>query len=136
MRDNIQKRVDSFKYAFKGIQFLFRTEVHGKFHLFFGLFVIAASVFFDITTIEWCLVIFCIALVIAAETFNTAIEQLTNLVSPEHHPVAGKVKDLAAGAVLVCAIGSVIIGFIIFLPKVLAWLGWLEFFLGVGATEI
>lgn len=130
MNKIIKERLQKFGHAIKGIQILFETEVHGKFHIFFALFVIAASVFFDITTIEWCMVVICIAMVISAETFNAAIERLTDLASPEYHPLAGKAKDLAAGAVLICAIGATVIGFTIFLPKVLSWLGWLEYFLG------
>ena len=86
------------------------------------LVVVVAGVFFDISTTEWCLVTLSIAMVIGAEAFNTAVEKLTDLASPDYHPLAGQAKDLAAGAVLICALGTLIIGFIIFLPKVLIWL--------------
>jgi len=72
--------------------------------------------FFGITRTEWIVIILCIGVVIAAELFNTAIERLVDLVSPERHPIAGQVKDIAAGAVLVCAVAAAIIGIIIFLP--------------------
>jgi diacylglycerol kinase (ATP) len=62
------------------------------------------------------MVVMCIGTVIAAELFNTAIEKLVDLVSPERHPVAGQVKDIAAGAVLICAVAAAIIGLIIFIP--------------------
>ena len=65
---------------------------------------------------EWCIVVICFGVVLAAEGFNTAIERLVDLVSPEFHPVAGDVKDVAAGAVLICAIAAAIIGCIIFVP--------------------
>ena len=130
MRNFLKKRIDSFRYAFRGIGILFQTEAHGRFHILFGIFVIGAGFFFDITIIEWCLVTICLAMVIAAESFNSAIESTIDLVSPEKHPLAGKAKDLAAGAVLITAIGAIVIGFIIFLPKVLHWLGWLEYFYG------
>ena len=68
------------------------------------------------TRTEWTVVILCFGVVIAAELFNTAIERLVDLVSPERHPVAGQVKDIAAGAVLVCAVAAAIIGLIIFIP--------------------
>lgn len=71
---------------------------------------------FQITSTEWCIVLICFGLVLAAEAFNTAIERLVNLVSPDYHPIAGDVKDVAAGAVLICAIFAAIIGCIIFLP--------------------
>jgi len=131
MNKLIRERLQKFGHAIKGLKTLFQTEVHGKFHIFFALFVTLAGAFFDITTIEWCMVVICIAMVISAETFNSAIERLTDLASPEYHPLAGKAKDLAAGAVLVCAIGATIIGFIIFLPKVLTWLGWLDYSSGL-----
>lgn len=71
-----------------------------------------------ISITEWCFVTLCITLVIMAEAFNTAIENLTDLVSPDFHPLAGKTKDLAAGAVLIFSIGAVIVGLLIFLPKI------------------
>lgn len=119
MKKLLQERLNSFKYAINGVRLLFTTQVHGKFHLFFGLFVIVAGFFFDISTTEWCLVTLSIAMVIGAEAFNTALEKLTDLVSPDYHTLAGQAKDLAAGAVLICALGTLVIGFIIFLPKVL-----------------
>ena len=63
--------------------------------------------------------VLCFALVLAAEGMNTAIERLVNLVSPEYHPIAGDVKDIAAGAVLICAIGAFITGLLVFLPYLL-----------------
>jgi len=83
-------------------------------------FVCIAAIAFQITKIEWCLIVISIAAVWTAEAMNTAIEKLTDLVSPELHPLAGKTKDAAAGAVLVIAIGAAIVGGIIFLPHILA----------------
>jgi diacylglycerol kinase (ATP) len=119
MNKILQERWNSFKYAINGIKLLFSTQIHGKFHLFFGIFVVVAGYFFDISTTEWCFVTLSIAMVIAAEAFNTSLEKLTDLVSPDYHPLAGQAKDLAAGAVLICALGTIVIGFIIFLPKVI-----------------
>ena len=119
MKKLLQERLNSFKYAINGIRLLFATQIHGKFHLFFGVFVVIAGFFFEISTTEWSLVTLSIAMVIGAEAFNTALEKLTDLVSPDYHPLAGQAKDLAAGAVLICALGTLVIGFIIFLPKVL-----------------
>lgn len=78
--------------------------------------VIIAGIVLGITRTEWIMVVMCIGTVIAAELFNTAIEKLVDLVSPERHPVAGQVKDIAAGAVLICAVAAAIIGLIIFIP--------------------
>ena len=78
--------------------------------IFFGFYL-------NINPIEWCLVIFAIGMVIAAEGFNTSIEYLTNLVTSDYHELAKKTKDVAAGAVFLTAITAAIIGTIIFLPK-------------------
>lgn len=115
-----KKRLNSFRYAFTGIATLFRSETNAKIHLLAAVSAVFAGVFFSITLMEWCFLILVIALVFAAEGFNTALEKLTDLVSPEFHPLAGQAKDLAAGAVLFIAIAAFIIGLIIFLPKFLS----------------
>jgi diacylglycerol kinase len=114
-----KKRYNSFKFAFKGINSALRSEPHMRLHMLAALGVILAGIIFRVTKLEWCLLAASIGLVITAEIFNTAIETLTNLVSPEHNPLAGKTKDLAAGAVLVAAITAVVVGLIIFIPYVL-----------------
>ena len=83
---------------------------------FFECLPVIAGFLLEITRIDWMIVILCIGVVIAAELFNTAIEKLVDLVSPQQHPVAGQVKDIAAGAVLVCAATAAIIGLIVFIP--------------------
>ncbi len=112
----LKARLDSFRYAFKGIADLFRNTPNARIHLFVTCCVLIAGFFFGISRIEWCIIILCIALVLAAEAANTAIEYLTDLVSPEYHPLAGKTKDAAAAAVLLAAIGAAIVGIIIFAP--------------------
>jgi len=108
----------SFQYAFKGIFILFKEETNARIHLLVTTITILAGWMLKISITEWCFVTLCITLVMVAEAFNTAIENLTDLVSPDFHALAGKTKDLAAGAVLILSIGSVIIGLIIFLPKI------------------
>ncbi len=115
----LKQRFNSFKYAFAGIASLFKTEPNMKIHVAIGLLTIAAGLYFSITTTEWCIVALTIVTVLVAEGFNTAIEHLTDLASPDHHPLAGTAKDVAAGAVLLAAMGAVIVGCIIFLPHVL-----------------
>ncbi|MFD2246747.1 diacylglycerol kinase family protein [Pontibacter ruber] len=122
MDSYFKKRYNSFRFAFKGINSAVRSEPHMKLHVLSALGVIIAGFVFDVTKTEWCLLAGSIGLVITAEIFNTAIETLTNLVSPQHNPLAGKTKDLAAGAVLVAAITAAIIGLVIFLPYVIAYL--------------
>lgn len=117
-----KKRGKSFVYAFNGIKHLIRKEHNAWIHCAATVMVIAAGIFFEINKTEWCLVVLCIGMVLAAEGFNTAIEKLTDLASPGYDKLAGKVKDIAAGAVLITAIAAATIGFIIFIPKILQML--------------
>jgi len=112
----ISTRYSSFKYAFKGITAVFRSEPNMHLHVLASVVVFVMAFRFDVTHTEWCILVFCVGLVWMAEIFNTAIETLTNLVSPELHPLAGKTKDLAAGAVLMASITAAVIGLIVFVP--------------------
>ena len=114
--NELEKRIKSFGYAFKGIASLLKKEHNAWIHCLAICVVTFAGFYFGITLTEWCIVVICFGVVLAAEGFNTAIERLVDLVSPEFHPVAGDVKDVAAGAVLICAIAAAIIGCIIFVP--------------------
>lgn len=116
MKYDLKKQLRSFGYAWKGIQSCVGKEQNLSFHLIAAMAVIIAGIVLGITRTEWIMVVMCIGTVIAAELFNTAIEKLVDLVSPERHPVAGRVKDIAAGAVLICAVAAAIIGLIIFIP--------------------
>lgn len=116
MKYDIKKQLYGFGYAWKGIWCCIGKEQNLSFHLIAAIIVVIAGFILSITKIEWTIVILCIGVVIAAELFNTAIERLVDLVSPQQHPIAGKVKDIAAGAVLVCAVTAAIIGLIIFVP--------------------
>lgn len=104
--------------ALKGIFQAFRSEFSLKFQLVVAIFTIIAGVFFNLCKIEWVLIILCIAGVISAELFNSAIEKLCNKIEPNYDKKIGLIKDIAAGAVLIASIGSVIVGLIIFLPKI------------------
>lgn len=114
----LKKRFDSFRYALKGLSFMVRTQANARIHLVASLLVTAGAWYFEFSPGEWALVILCMTLVWCAEAFNTSLESLTDLVSPDEHPLAGKAKDLAAAAVLLTAIGSLIIGILLFLPRV------------------
>jgi diacylglycerol kinase len=120
---SVNRLLRSFKYAFKGIRRAYTEgQVNIKIHSVIAIFVIALSIYLSINDIEWVIIISCIGIVIAAEMINTSIESLVDLVSPEWNEKAGKVKDIAAGAVLVLAMMSIVIGIVIFLPKILALL--------------
>ena len=108
----------SFACAFQGLFLMIKTQHNAWIHCLATIMVIFFSLYFKISLTEWILVIFVVGFVFAAELINTAFERLTDLVSPEKQEKAGQVKDLAAGAVLVAAITALIIGLIIFLPKV------------------
>lgn len=110
--------VRAFRYAFRGLVDLFRTQSNARFHAGAVFAAVFAGYWLDISRLEWVAVVLCIAVVLALEAVNTALEYLTDLVSPDYHPLAGKAKDVAAGAVLVAAIGAAVVGGLIFLPKI------------------
>lgn len=109
----------SFKYAFTGIKTAFLKERNMKIHFVMAFLVILMGIYFKIKTWEWIALIIVISLVISCEMINTTIEELVNLLSPNIRVEAKNAKDIAAGAVLVFAISSLVIGLIIFLPKVI-----------------
>ncbi len=110
------------KYALNGILEALKTQWNMKIHLVAALIVIGMGFYFEISKIEWLIIVLCIGIVFIAEIANTAIEYLVDFVSPDIHPIAGKIKDLSAGAVLVAAITSFIAGLLIFGPELLALL--------------
>ncbi len=112
----VLKMLRSFRHAIRGLGFLLE-ENNTKFHLLASVIVLSVGFYTKLTSIEWSIILIQIGLVIAAETFNTAIEKLCDFVSPEHQPLIGKVKDLSAAAVLIVSGVAVIVGIIIFLPK-------------------
>lgn len=113
-------RANSFRYAFKGLKLFFVTQHNSWIHLVAALSVIASGFLFGITKTEWLFVVVAIALVIITEMLNTAIEFLVDFVSPEYNELAGKVKDIAAGAVLFAALMAAVIGILVFGPYLLA----------------
>jgi diacylglycerol kinase len=118
----MKKRIESFKYAFRGIAMVLKSEKNMLIHLIISILVLICGILFQISTTEWMICLLCFGLVFSTEMINTAIETLVDLVSPNHHKLAGKAKDIAAGAVLVAAIFAAITGLIIFIPKGLALL--------------
>ncbi len=112
------KLIKSFTYAWTGIKSCFESESNFRIHLFAAIAAIIASVLLNISAAEWIAVCFCIAFVVTMEMINTAIEKLCDVVHEEVHLAIKKVKDIAAGAVLIAAIFSLITAAIIFLPKI------------------
>lgn len=117
---NIKKSIRSFRFAAAGIADLFRTQPNAQIHLAAAGLAITAGFYFSVSRMEWVAISICIALVISLEATNTAVEYLTDLVSPDFHPLAGKAKDAAAAAVLIAALGAVVVGCIVFFPRIWA----------------
>ncbi len=111
-------RVRSIACALQGIREMLRTQHNAWIHAIATTVVAVAGVLFQLSRTEWCIIVLAVVAVWTAEALNTAFEFLTDVASPEFHPLAGKAKDVAAGAVLLAAIGAVIIGLFIFGPKV------------------
>ena len=116
----MKKLINSFKYAFNGLNYATKTQLNFRIHLFAAVLACLLGWFLHISTNEWLWVILAITLVMVAELLNTAIEILTDLVSPGYHEKAGHVKDVSAAAVTLAAIFALITGLVIFLPKIIA----------------
>jgi len=120
----MKKFIRGFSFAFKGIVLATKTQLNFRVHLGAMFLSIVFGIWLNISNSEWLWIMLCFALVLMAELFNSAIEALTDLVSPGHHKKAGETKDLAAAAVLIVAIFALITGCIIFIPKLLLLLNY------------
>ncbi|MDD4178760.1 MAG: diacylglycerol kinase family protein [Candidatus Margulisbacteria bacterium] len=114
-----KKFMHSFKYAHAGTRHALATQRNIWIHLFVGLAAIVAAIWLRISLAEMALLALTISFVIVAEMFNTAIEVVVDLAKPEKHPQAAIAKNVAAGAVLIAAFASVLVGFFIFLPRLM-----------------
>lgn len=115
-----ERFIKSLRHALRGVGRLFTSEPNARIHLIFVAAVPIAALLLRASPTEWIVLLLCIAGVLSAEAINTSIEKLSDRVSTEYSPLIRDAKDLAAGAVLILAIISAIIGLIIFLPKLLA----------------
>ncbi|NML65775.1 diacylglycerol kinase family protein [Hymenobacter sp. RP-2-7] len=118
----LRRRAASFGHALRGVTVALRTELHLQFHAAASVVVLALGAYLGLSRLEWALVALAVGGVWTAELVNTAIEALTDLVSPGYHPLAGKTKDVAAGAVLLAALAALAVGLLVFGPKV--WARW------------
>ena len=116
--DNLKKRIVSFRNAWNGILYGFKSEIHFRFHVSAAFIAITLAVFFKITRIEWMIVLLCIAAVLSSELLNTAVERICDRITKDHDPLIGNAKDLAAGSVLIISAITLIIGAIIFTPYI------------------
>ena len=114
----ISNRLKSIGYAFKGAYLLITTEASLKVQFFIGVVMTIAGFHYKLSATEWIIQILTIALIMALEGLNTAIEEIADFIHPEQHQKIGLIKDLAAGAVFIFAIAAVIVGCIIYFPKI------------------
>ena len=105
-----------FAYALHGVAFLVHTQENARLHLLATLAVGAVGAALGLDRAEWLWLVAAVVLVWSAEAFNTALETLADALHPEHHPGVGRAKDVAAGAVLIAAIGAAVIGALVFVP--------------------
>ncbi|RYZ94074.1 MAG: diacylglycerol kinase family protein [Sphingobacteriaceae bacterium] len=118
----MKKLLRSFGYAFKGLSYAFATQLNFKIHVAAAILAILLGFLLRITTVEWLWIILSITIVLLVELINTAIETLTDLVSPGYNEKAGHVKDISAAAVLITAIFAFFTGMVVFLPRIYAYL--------------
>ncbi|MFJ5768566.1 diacylglycerol kinase family protein [Psychrobacillus sp. NPDC093180] len=114
---NIRKFFKSFVYAFQGIVLVVKSEQNFRFHVLAAVVVLLASFLTSLSKWEWIIIVMLICGMFMIELVNASIERVVDLASPELHPLAKQAKDLAAGACLVYAICTIIVGLIIFIPK-------------------
>jgi diacylglycerol kinase (ATP) len=111
-------RIKSVGYAFKGAALLIKTEASIKVQFSIAILVSIAGLCYHISKIEWAIQFLAIGLVMSIEGLNTAVEEIANFIHPEHHKKIGLIKDIAAGAVFIASVFAVIIGLVIYIPKI------------------
>ena len=116
MKKSFIARLRSFVHALRGMRHLVRTQPNARLHLLAAFLVCAAGVYLGLGRAEWLWITVAIVLVWSAEAFNTALELLADVLHPEQHPGIGRVKDVAAAAVLIAATGAAVIGMLVFVP--------------------
>jgi diacylglycerol kinase (ATP) len=117
---SLSERIKSFKYAFAGLKTLFIEEHNARIHLIAAVIAIALGFFLKISLNEWISLVVVMGLVFICELINSSLEVLADFTSPEKHPQIKKVKDLAAASVLISALVALVVGIIIFCPKIIA----------------
>ena len=116
------KFLGGFAFAFAGLRYCFKTQINFRVHISISILVIILGLVLGLSWVEWALLAAVITVVMAAEMVNTMLESLVDLVTQEYHPLAEIAKDVSAGVVLLTALGSVIVGILLFLPKIWALL--------------
>lgn len=117
----MNKFIKSFSFAGRGIALAFRDQSNLKIQTGLGIAAIMLGIFFDLSSLEWCSLLLAASLVLTLEMVNTSIEKAVDLVTTDFHPLAAQVKDIAAGAVLLSSLVSLVVGVLVFRPHVIAW---------------
>lgn len=118
----VRGRVRSFKYAIRGLGSMLKSQHNAWLHAVATILVVFLGLLFGLSDPEWCWLVLAVMAVWTAEALNTALEFLADVASPEFHPLVGKAKDVAAGAVLISAVGSAAIGLLVLGPHALRFL--------------
>jgi diacylglycerol kinase (ATP) len=113
-RVDVRRTLYSFRHAGRGFAWAFSSQANVRVHLVAAAVVLVAALLLRFSSIEFVGLVLCFAIVIAAELFNTALEVLIDYAWPEHHPMIGRAKDVAAAAVLVAAVGAAVVGVLLF----------------------
>ena len=120
---SVAARARSFRYAARGVVALLRSQHNAWIHAAASVAVVGLGLFVGLSRLEWCLVVLVMTAVWTAEAVNTALEALCDVASPDLHPLVERAKDIAAGAVLLTAVGAAVVGVLVFGPHLL-WRGW------------
>jgi diacylglycerol kinase len=115
----MKKFLKGFAYSFQGLSYAFKTQLNFRVHCVATVLVVLLGLYFKLNSYEWLWITTAIAVVVVLELLNTALEVLVDLVSPEQNPKAGAIKDVASAAVLIGGLLALIIGLIIFVPKLI-----------------
>jgi diacylglycerol kinase len=116
--------IGKFRCAFRGVELGIRGQSSFFVHFFFAAAVIVGGVVLGVSRLEWCLLALSIAGVLCAEMFNSALEAMARAITHEPNPHLGGALDIGSAAVLVAALGAVAVGLFVFLPRLVALLGW------------
>ena len=119
-RFSIIARAQSIKHALRGVWIIFKTQHNAWVHALATVVVVVLGFWLHISHGEWAAIVLSIMAVLVSEGFNTALEIDIDLTSPMYHPYARDTKDVAAGAVLLTVVGAVVVGLIVFVPKLVA----------------
>jgi diacylglycerol kinase (ATP) len=116
-KKNLLYQLATFKFAWQGVRYFFDTELKATLHLIAAILATGLGIFLKISATEWMMIVFAIGIVFIAEIANTAIELMVDLITKDQNRVAGIIKDLAAAAVLAASATALVVGLIVYLPR-------------------